>query len=144
MSANREVAVRALLNARRSGDSLRGAAAAAGVHVATVCRWQRSDPELRRKLTEAAALGRVPRREKVPRPSVRWRKDCPECRARVVVRKGKGGVPFWSCARWPRCGWSSWRPRYPRDCPRCRGPRYWSHSRKSIGCADCGLRTRPL
>jgi hypothetical protein len=59
----------------------------------------------------------------------------------VVVRK-KGTVPFWCCARRSACGWMSWRPRAPRDCPRCGSPRFWSHSRKSVGCDGCGLRTR--
>jgi len=36
-------AVEALLKARRAGTTLRRAAAVAGVHVATVCRWQARD-----------------------------------------------------------------------------------------------------
>jgi hypothetical protein len=131
-----------ILRWRRTGASLRNAAEAGGIHVATLCRWQHKAPELRDALAEAAHEGRK-RHTPVEfvRPSVRWRKDCPLCRARVVVRK-KGSVPFWRCGRYPLCPWSSWRPRAPRDCPRCRSPRYWSHSRKSVGCEGCGLRTK--
>jgi hypothetical protein len=127
---------------RRTGASLRNAAEAGGVHVATLCRWQQKVPELRAALAEAAGEGRKRHlRVEYLRPSVRWRKDCPLCRARVVVRK-KGSVPFWRCGRYPLCQWASWRPRAPRDCPRCRCPRYWSHSRMSVVCEGCGLRTK--
>jgi hypothetical protein len=133
----------ALLRARRGGLTLRQAAAAAGVHVATVCRWQARSTILKRALAHAAeeARGR-PRPPPGPRPRVRWRTDCPECKARVVVRSAAGKARFWRCGRWPLCPWSSWRPRAPRDCPRCGSPRYWSHSRQSVGCPGCGLRTR--
>jgi PhoPQ-activated pathogenicity-related protein len=46
--------VRVLVHQRRAGATLRRAAAAADVHVATVCRWQRHDRALRRRLREAA------------------------------------------------------------------------------------------
>jgi hypothetical protein len=139
----KEKVIRAVLNARGSGATLRNAAALAGVHVATVCRWQARDPDLREALAEAAREGREwRRRPPAPRPWVRWRKDCPVCRARVVVRTAKGKARFWRCGRWPLCPWLSWRPRAPRNCPRCRGPRLWSHSRKSVVCPACGLRTR--
>jgi hypothetical protein len=49
---------------------------------------------------------------------------------------------FWRCSRWPACGWARWRPRHPEDCPACGGPRYWSHSRKSVACAACGRAAR--
>ncbi len=126
-----------LLRLRRAGLTLRKAAKVAGVHVATVCRWQASDPDLRQ------ALRRVKHaRPAVDRPSVDWRRDCPRCRARVVVRKTARGVPFWRCGRWPWCDWASWRPRASRNCRRCGGPCFWSDSRKTIACAGCGLRTK--
>jgi anti-sigma factor RsiW len=130
--------IETLLQARRDGFTLREAAEEVGVHVATVCRWQHLDPELRQALAEAATEGRPPPE---PRPWVRWRKDCPLCRARVVVRTARGGCRFWRCGRWPLCSWASWRPRASRNCKRCGGPRYWSHSRKSIACGGCGVRT---
>ena len=140
MSVN-EAAVATLLRMRRAGLSLRCCAAVAGIHVTTVCRWQNRDPELRAKLQRAAEdarLRRAPRDQ--PRPKVRWRRDCPLCRAKVVVRTGRGRR-FWRCGRWPLCPWASWRPRAPRNCRRCGSPCFWSHSRRSIGCSGCGMRT---
>jgi hypothetical protein len=137
MSATTE-AIDALLEARQRGLTLRQAAAAAGVHVATVMRWQAKDSQLREAL-------RVPLRERPttePRPWVEWRRDCPRCQAKVVVRTARGGARFWRCGRWPWCKWASWRPRAPRNCRNCGGPRFWSHSRKSIVCGGCGVRTR--
>lgn len=131
----------AIVAARCQGATLRQAAKAAGVHVSTLCRWQKRCPALK------AALDQIDRQASrgapkvaAERPAVSWRRDCPKCKARVVVRK-VGRVPFWRCGCWPRCDWASWRPRAPRDCPRCLGPRYWSHSRKSVSCDCCQLRT---
>lgn len=133
-----------LVQARQCGATLREAAATAGVHVATVCRWMKADQDFRDEMREAHDEYRewltdflTPERRRV-----RWRTDCPACRAKVVVRCAKGKAWFWRCGRWPNCSWASWRPRHPRDCQRCRAPRYWSHSRKSIACSECGLRTR--
>src|SRR4051812_5936326 len=80
MSAERE-AIELLLEARRYGRTLRQAAAAAGVHVATVCRWQARDPELRQALTDAASQS-ARRPAEGPRPRVSWRRDCPLCKAK--------------------------------------------------------------
>ena len=128
-----------LLRMRRAGLTLRQAAAVAEVHVATVCRWQAHDPELRQALAEAAREARLRRTRNKDRPRVRWRRDCPLCRARVVVRSASSTVRFWRCGRWPLCSWASWRPRAPRNCKRCGAACFWSHSRKSIGCSACGL-----
>lgn len=136
--------IEVLLKARRAGATLRQAAAAAGIHVATVCRWQARDQELRQSLAEAAGESRRRRIRRGPRPHVPWRKDCPLCQARVVVRTAPGKLPFWRCGRWPLCSWASWRPRAPRNCKKCGATCYWSHSRKSIGCSGCGLRIKRL
>jgi hypothetical protein len=141
MSANSAI-IEDLLRARRLGLTLRQAAALAGVRVATVCRWLAHDPELRQALAEAAQEARLHRIRKEPRPHVAWRRDCPLCKARVVVRTTRGKLRFWRCGCWPYCPWVSWRPRAPRNCTRCGRPWYWSHSRKSIGCSFCGLRIR--
>jgi hypothetical protein len=132
--------VEALLDARRAGATLRQAAAAAGVHVATVCRWQARDPGLRLALADAAKQAWRASHPLLPRPHVPWHPDCPLCEARVVVRTAPRGVRFWRCTRWPRCRWASWRPRAPWGCVRCGAPCFWSHSRKSIACGACGLR----
>jgi hypothetical protein len=131
-----------LVRARKAGLTLRECAAEVGIHVATLCRWQARDPELRQALADAAREARLQRDPREPRPQVRWRRACPVCRAKVVVRTARGGRRFWRCGRWPLCEWASWRPRAPRDCKRCGAPCYWSHSRMSIACGDCGRRTK--
>jgi Winged helix-turn helix len=123
--------------------TIREAAAEAGVSPATIYRWQSRCPELRQALAYARERGRELLRwqpEDRPPARVRWRRDCPLCRARVVVRTTRSGVRFWRCGCWPHCPWASWRPRAPRNCKRCGGPWYWSCSRKSIGCPTCGVR----
>jgi hypothetical protein len=137
-------AVATLLTAFYAGCTLPMAAARAGVHVATVCRWQAADPALRELFAKARRQARD-RLRPTPeqRPHVRWRRDCPLCRAKVVVRTARGRR-FWRCGRWPLCEWASWRPRAPRNCRHCGSPRYWSHSRKSIACGGCGVRIMRL
>src|SRR6516162_6708112 len=102
-SEKRADAVQTLIRERRAGRTLRLSAIVAGLHVSTVCRWQARDPELRQALAEAAREARASL-PKDPRPHVRWRKDCPLCRAKMVVRTAKGRR-FWRCGRWPECPW---------------------------------------
>jgi hypothetical protein len=128
------------ITARRRGATLRVAAAAAGVHVATLCRWQAKYLRVKQALADAQREARSQRISWEPRPRVNWRKDCPLCKARVVIRAAPGKLRFWRCGRWPLCPWASWRPRASRNCRRCGAPCYWSHSRKSIGCSGCGMR----
>jgi hypothetical protein len=134
-------AIRTLLTARASGATLRGAAAAAGVHVATVCRWQARDPALAAALRAAVRVGWRVRHPPRLRPVVPYHPLCPACGAVAVVQKARGFIRFWGCARWPCCRWASWRPRHPADCPACGAPRYWSHSRLSVACGRCRTRT---
>lgn len=131
-----------IVTGRRTGLTLARACAAVGVHVATVCRWQAADPEFRSALRDAARAFAVGKYANLPhaRPGVRWRNECPACRAKLVVRTTSGGIRFWRCGLWPRCRWASWRPRHPRNCPTCGGPRFWSHSRKSVACDRCRMR----
>jgi hypothetical protein len=150
-----------LLHAFQGGATQRAAAAAAGVHVATVCRWQAKDPNLRKALCAAkriAALARYHQERRRPRfgfsgdprrrPGVATHKECPLCDAPVEVLAARSGLQianlrFWRCSRWPLCRWVSWRPRAPWDCKECDRPCYWSHSRKSIVCGSCEVRTAP-
>src|SRR5579871_4276475 len=115
MKPDRAQLKRKLVAFRRAGLKLSEAAAGVAVHVATVCRWQAADPAFRdamRGAEQAAAIERF-RNQPVGRPWVRWRNECPVCRAKLVVRTAVGRIPFWRCGRWPRCGWASWRPRHP-------------------------------
>jgi ssDNA-binding Zn-finger/Zn-ribbon topoisomerase 1 len=138
---DRKAAVGELLKARELGATLREAAAAAGIHVATLCDWKNRS----RMLAYALSLAqkRVPLRPLASclmrtRPGVPFHRLCPECGADAQVRSAcGGGLRFWRCSRWPACRWASWRPRHPLDCPTCRGHRFWSHSRKSVSCSRC-------
>jgi hypothetical protein len=140
--------VEAALDAREAGATLRTAAKAAGVHVATLCRWMARDDMLALAFRDAADWAARCKYRQLPlrRPSVPWRTDCPRCGARVVVRTADppAGFRFWRCSRWPACSFASWRPRAPGDCPGCGGPWFWSHSRQSMGCPACGRRLRTM
>jgi hypothetical protein len=143
---DRRSAVKVLLKAREDGSSLRQAAAAAGVHVATVCRWQNRSPALLDELRAAERIAWSRKHSLRPhvRPRVPWRTDCPTCGAAIEVRRAFGGhgFAFWRCSCWPDCPFASWRPRAPQDCPECGAARFWSHSRLSIGCPACFARVR--
>ncbi|HYH66557.1 MAG TPA: hypothetical protein VD866_17820, partial [Urbifossiella sp.] len=135
------VAARAAVVAgRRAGQTLAAAAAGAGLHVATACRWQRADAAFAAALRSAEAAAAVDRYaaeapEASPacdpfggvrrRPRVEVHRDCPACGRPTEVRKMRFGVPFWRCSSWPRCDWASWRPRSPWACRRCGGPTLW-------------------
>ncbi len=136
---DRAEAKREIVSGRRAGLTLVLACEVAGVHVATACRWQIADPVFAEALRVASRDHKIDHYLTTPLPerTVPWRTDCPQCRARVVIRTALGHIPFWRCGRWPWCSWASWRPRHPRNCRRCGGPRFWSHSRKSVGCDRC-------
>jgi hypothetical protein len=134
----------ALLSARESGATLRQSAAAAGVHVATVCRWQARSPELHRLLHDAEVDARRAkyRERRCWRPRVPWRNDCPQCGSTLQIRTAIWRLRFWRCSMWPYCPFASWRPRAPWDCSECGAACLWSHSRRSVGCVACGARVR--
>jgi hypothetical protein len=140
-------AVEAAADSLTRGETLRQAAAA-GVHVATLCRWRQKCPALDLQLRLAQEAGWRARYKPPPRrrPRVRVHPLCPLCGAGVQVRNAFGwpGYAFWRCSGWPsgRCRWASWRPRHPEDCPSCGRHRLWTFSRKSVSCTGCGTRVR--
>ena len=131
---------------------------AAGVHPATACRWLATDAALAQQLQDARQAAARDRRAKAEKPAApptastpHFRKPtvpvhsgCPSCGSASEVRRAWQCFAFWRCSDWPRCSWASWRPRHPADCPDCQGPRFWSWSRKSIGCPRCKTRWRVL
>jgi hypothetical protein len=122
------------------GETLKVAARACGVSYSTLHRWRQEGGHLK-YLADVAWSARQEREEQyrraVPRP-LPIRSDCPGCgRGAVRGRRALGFLTFWYCSA--RCGWASWRPPHPAPCA-CGAVRYWSLSRKSIGCPACGRR----
>jgi hypothetical protein len=72
-----------LVRHRRTGRTLRQCAAAVGIHVATVCRWQVADPRFYRRMRDAerAATSQNLTRRPTRKPRVRWGSVCPRCSA---------------------------------------------------------------
>jgi hypothetical protein len=141
-SIDQKAAKSAIIAFRRAGASLVVASTAAGVHVATVCRWMKADPTFadgQRSAEREAARERFASRHR-RNPYVAIHPCCPECGALAETRRGVYSFSFWRCRRWPRCLWSSWRPRCPADCPTCKCPMFWSFSRKSVSCPRCKSR----
>jgi hypothetical protein len=148
---DRQAAPQAVLEAVASGrGTLRQVAAAGGVHIATVCRWAARSPAVAGALAEARR--RAPRPPAPPadyrapyrdRPAVPWHPRCPDCGRPAEVRRERGWY-WWECQGGApgSCGWRSWRPRHPEDCPRCFHPRLWSWDRRSVVCTGCGVRVR--
>ena len=66
---SKEAKIATLVQARRADLTLREAAKLAGVHVATVCRWQARDPALRKALVEAEREAKRHRYLLASRPS---------------------------------------------------------------------------
>jgi hypothetical protein len=99
---DREAAVERLLVAKDDGATLSQAAAAAGVHVVTVCRWARRSPTLAEAVADSAEGARW--RRYASRPKRRPRVTChpcyPWCGAGVEVRGAWRFWPhFWHCSR---------------------------------------------
>ncbi len=133
-----------ILTLIQRGRSQDEAAREAGVHPATLYRWMDRYPAFGADVREAAL-----RRDRLKRsllgnghyrPSVPWRRDCPECGSALEVRTAV--FRFWRCERWPYCGFASWRPPAPWNCPLCGETTFWSHSRKSIACETYWCRYR--
>lgn len=140
---DRQVALGPILAALTSGKTLRQAAAAGGVHVATLCRWQARSEAVAQALAQAR-----PRRTRLTaadylalyqqRPNVPCHPRCPQCHSEVEIQEERGWY-WWQCFV---CGWRSWRPRHPTDCRQCGSHRLWSWDRRSVVCAGCGARVR--
>jgi hypothetical protein len=138
---DRQAALAPILAALAAGKTLRQAAAAAGVHVATLCRWQARSEALAAALAQARPP-RPPRADPFApyrqRPTVPWHPCRPRCGWEVEIQRERSWY-WWQCRG---CLWHSWRPRHPKDCPQCGSYRLWSWSRRSVVCAGCGVRVR--
>jgi primosomal protein N' len=167
---DQKTAKAAIVTSRRAGETLIKASEAAGVHVATVCRWMNTDTRFsvairkaeeairkeemaqaqerfaeylaEREAAEAEWRARQVFLERLRKTCVPVHPRCPVCDSLSETRRAFRFITFWRCSWYPWCEWASWRPRYPQDCPECYGPRFWSSSRLSVSCARCKARNR--
>ena len=67
---------------------------------------------------------------------------CPECGARILVRRMKGRMLFYSCERYPDCRFSSWDMPTEMKCPECGNILMHQKSKKLYVCRDkqCGYK----
>ncbi len=63
---------------------------------------------------------------------------CPDCGGDLVERRarGRGGRPFWGCARYPACEFIMNRKPVPNPCPEC-GKLMVQHNRTTVACTSC-------
>lgn len=67
---------------------------------------------------------------------------CPVCGSKILIRFGRAGRMFYSCERYPECGFSSWDLPLSEKCPDCGEPLFYRKSKKLILCRnkDCGYK----
>ena len=70
------------------------------------------------------------------------RTPCPVCGSKILIRFGRAGRMFYSCERYPECGFSSWDLPLAEKCPDCGEPLFYRKSKKLILCRnkDCGYK----
>lgn len=61
---------------------------------------------------------------------------CPDCGARLVVRRSKDRKVFYSCERYPECSWSTWDMPVNEKCPDCGALLVYKKAKKSIVCSS--------
>ena len=47
--------------------------------------------------------------------------NCPQCGGDLVRKRTRRGRPFYGCARYPECDFTSWKQPLPTPCPACGG-----------------------
>lgn len=67
---------------------------------------------------------------------------CPDCGGEIVVKRGRGKMPFYSCERYPDCQFSVWDKPLAEPCPQCGGMLLYRRSKKQMYCrnASCGFK----
>ncbi len=61
---------------------------------------------------------------------------CPDCGARILVRRMKGRMLFYSCERYPDCQFSSWDLPTEKKCPDCGDMLMYQKSKKMLVCRN--------
>ncbi len=69
---------------------------------------------------------------------------CPKCGSKVVMKYGKNKTVFYSCEKYPECGFSSWDMPINEKCPDCNEILFRKKGKALIVChnKDCGY-SRP-
>ncbi|MBQ2709986.1 MAG: type I DNA topoisomerase [Clostridia bacterium] len=68
--------------------------------------------------------------------------NCPQCGAKVVIKKGKNRSVFYSCERYPECDFSSWDMPTTEKCPTCGDMLYRKKGKSQLICKreGCGYK----
>lgn len=69
---------------------------------------------------------------------------CPDCGARILVRRMRGKMMFYSCERYPDCTFSSWDIPTDKKCPDCGDMLLLQKSKKMLVCRnkDCAYKAK--
>lgn len=103
---NRVDAVCVALHTLRAGATLRAAAAAGGVSVATLARWRSDYPGLDAAFKKLLGIGKENRGRRVPYVEfapVAFAMSCPRCGSALAYRRGRRGGTFTGCTGYPAC-----------------------------------------
>ena len=67
---------------------------------------------------------------------------CPVCGSKIVIKFGRAGRKFYSCEKYPECGFSSWDLPLSEKCPDCGEPLFYRKSKNLVLCRnkDCGYK----
>ena len=61
---------------------------------------------------------------------------CPDCGARILMRRMRGKMMFYSCERYPDCSFSSWELPTKNKCPECGDILMFHKSKKLLVCRN--------
>ncbi len=69
---------------------------------------------------------------------------CPDCGARILMRRMRGKMMFYSCERYPECSFSSWDVPTDKKCPECGDILMVQKSKKMLICRnkECTYKTK--
>ena len=68
---------------------------------------------------------------------------CPRCGGELVERRGRGRRPFFGCANYPNCDFTSTARPLPQPCPQC-GQLLVKEGRSQARCLQCAFRGRVM